>query len=157
MMWFKVHDQISHDKKFRRCSSAAVGLWVYAGARSSALLDDGFVPDWFPQSVHRVGDPDAAGLANELVDAGLWEVTEGGWQMHDYGDWNTLRADRLEALEKKRRWAESKRYRASLANLPADYHPSESNTPQSVLPQRTREEKTETAVRPRRTRAKPTK
>jgi hypothetical protein len=145
-MWFKVHDQIPFDKKFRACSSAAVGLWVYAGARSSALLDDGFVPDWFPQSVHRAGDPDAAALAVELVDAGLWEICDGGWQMHDYSDWNTTKADRMEALEKKRAWMAKKRWRAEVAALPEDYRP-----------QRTSEEKPTRTVRPRRTRAAPTK
>ncbi|MDR0848420.1 MAG: hypothetical protein LBN10_05170 [Propionibacteriaceae bacterium] len=140
MTWFKSDDRIPYNSKFRKCSLAAVGLWLYSGCRTAAQLEDGFVPYWFPDTVGADHS-----LVQELLDAGLWEPADGGWQMHDYADWNATKAQRMEAQEKMRqRKAESRR-----RNYPEDVRPQRKSTPEKTTT-------TSTTVRPKRTRAKPT-
>lgn len=100
-MWFKVDDKFHSHSKVRKVLAddpAALALWVVAGSWSSDNLEDGFVPDhqlpWLiPSGV------DA--LAQKLVAARLWRRVRGGYQFHDFGDWNPL-ADKVSALREKR-------------------------------------------------------
>ena len=134
---FGIDDQIPYNEKFHQCSLAAVGLLVYAGCRSSAQMDDGAVPVWFPATV----GADQT-MIDELVAAGLWEVSATGWQYVDFLAVNKSREQRLEALENKRQWQENARRRKAI---------------ERVRQQRTEDPKPEPRVRPQRTRARPTK
>lgn len=105
MPWFKVDDSFHGHTKVSKVSSeapAALGLWLLAGSWASANLTDGFVPDHkLPQLF-----PDAATLAPTLVAAGLWRRKRGGYQFHDWHDYNpassTVKADRDAARERMR-------------------------------------------------------
>lgn len=88
-MWFKVDDSFHSHPKVLATEPAALGLWVVAGAWSSANLTDGFVPD---HALPRLA-PDAATLARALVAAGLWTRTRGGYVFHDWCDYNPTRKD----------------------------------------------------------------
>lgn len=102
MAWFKVDDSFHSHSKVYAASPAALGLWVVAGSWSSANRKDGFVPD------HALGRllPDAAELAKELTTAGLWRRVRGGYQFHDWHDFNPtaeeIEADRKAARERMR-------------------------------------------------------
>ena len=103
MVWFKVDDGFySHPKTFD-ASDAAVALWVRAGSWAAANLTDGFVPSTLPARL--CGDPGPA--TEELIARGLWTRTRGGYQFHDWADYNPTRAkveaDRARDAEKKRR------------------------------------------------------
>ena len=116
MSWFNVDDRAHNHPKLRRCSFAALGLWVVAGAYSSDYHTDGWVPAWFPESQRRSPDDDVAALSGELVEAGLWEECPDsergpGWRMHDYADWNRTSAQITEAKEKEKARKEAARAR----------------------------------------------
>jgi hypothetical protein len=99
MPWFRIDDGLWGHPKWLATPNAARGVWTTAGAWSSANLTDGFVPRHVLRSLG--GTPkDAAAL----VSSRLWEVVEGGWQIHDFLDWNPSRekveADRAAARKR---------------------------------------------------------
>ncbi|HEY9372565.1 hypothetical protein [Streptomyces sp.] len=97
MTWFKVDDSFHSHPKVLATDPAALGLWVVAGAWSSANLTGGFVPDRaLPRLV-----PDGASLAKELVAAGLWKRSKGGYLFHDWTDYNPTAEEEREKRAKR--------------------------------------------------------
>lgn len=111
MVWFKVDDSFHSHPKVLAAEPAALGLWVVAGAWSSANLTDGFVSD---RALSRLL-PGAAELAERLVACGLWRRAKGGYRFHDWDEYNPSSTDvkkerdaareRMRALRAKRRAA----------------------------------------------------
>lgn len=100
-MWFKVDDKFHSHSKVRKALAddpASLALWVVAGSWSSDNSEDGFVPDHqLPWLIPAGADV----LAQKLVAARLWRRVRGGYQFHDFGDWNPL-ADKVKAVREKR-------------------------------------------------------
>lgn len=97
MTWFKVDDTFHAHPKVLATDPAALGLWVVAGAWSGAHLTEGFVPDHaLPRLL-----PDSAALARQLVASGLWRRVRGGYQFHDWTDYNPAASD-VRAMREKR-------------------------------------------------------
>jgi hypothetical protein len=95
MTWFKVDDNFwSHPKTFG-LSHAAVSLWVRAGSYSGNHLTDGVIERHVLGLLQ--GNDEHAG---ELVDAGLWLEVEGGWQFHDWHNYQPSKA-KVEAEREK--------------------------------------------------------
>lgn len=115
-MWFKVDDQLAFNAKVMLAGNSAMGLWVRAGSWSSAQLTGGFVPSHMATAM-------ANAMANPcdqdaLVMAGLWKEAEGGYQFHDWSDFQPD-AD----VEKEKRKATSEaRSRAGRAGAEARWH-----------------------------------
>ena len=80
MPYFPVDDSFHSHPKSMAVSLTALGLWTVAGSWSSDHLRDGFVPDHVVSSLSR-GQIE---LAKELVGAGLWKRTRGGYQFHEW-------------------------------------------------------------------------
>jgi hypothetical protein len=97
MTWFKVDDSFHAHPKVLATEADALGLWVIAGAWSSAHLTDGFVPG---HALTRLL-PDSDVLARKLVAAGLWRRTKGGYQFHDWSDFQPS-ANEVKAMREKR-------------------------------------------------------
>ena len=106
MVWFKMDDSFpSHPKVLgipRRDRLAAVGLWTLAGGWCAKQLTDGYL------AAHMVEEIGASPrLASTLVEVGLWEVSEGGFQFHDWADYNPTReeveSERESARERMKR------------------------------------------------------
>jgi hypothetical protein len=102
MTWFRVDDRLPDHRKTRKAGTAAMGLWVLAGAWSSGHLTDG----WVPRAVAlRYGN---ARLAERLVTAELWVVGEldgePGWWFHEWTDHQPTR----EQVQRRRK-ADAKR------------------------------------------------
>jgi hypothetical protein len=95
--WFRVDDRFHSHPKVLATEPAALGLWVVAGAWSSANLLDGFVPD---QALPRLL-PGSEMLAEKLVTAGLWRRIRGGYQFHDWTDYNPT-GDEVKRLREQR-------------------------------------------------------
>lgn len=107
MAWAKVDDQWWSHPKVLGLSIGARGLWVTALSWSCGQRKD-VVPTSFVRMV--AGDAfEADGLADELVESGLWRRVEGGgWAIHDWADYQdrSLSEVRAEAGRKgaAKRW-----------------------------------------------------
>ena len=86
----------------RRERLAAIGLWTLAGGWCAKQLTDGYLAE---HMVDEIGGTHKSAAA--LVDAGLWELANGGFQFHDWSDYNPTReeveADRNAARERMKR------------------------------------------------------
>lgn len=98
MTWFKVDDGLATHQKVLAAGNAAMGLWVRAGAWCSQQLTDGHVP---LATVRLLGN---VKQAKALVAAGLWIEAEGGYQFHDWSDYQPTR-ERVERTREERRQA----------------------------------------------------
>lgn len=89
MSWVKVDDKAWSHPKFTDLSGNAVRLWLFALCWCNQQETDGKIP----RGALRVlgGSPKAA---RELVSAGLWEVSEAGWEVHDFLHYQPSRAQR---------------------------------------------------------------
>lgn len=89
MSWVRLDDQLPDHPKMLDLSCEAFRLWTYCLCRANARQSGGLlarklveVTAGYFTSIER-----AAGLAAELVTAGLWHEVEGGWEIHDYEDY----------------------------------------------------------------------
>lgn len=91
-MWFKVDDQLAFNAKVVAAGNEAMGLWVRAGSWAAAQLTNGFVPEHMAIAMaNGMASAMANGMANPcgpdaLVMAGLWDEVEGGYQFHDWDE-----------------------------------------------------------------------
>ncbi len=109
MTWFKVDDSFYDHPKVFDAPDCAVALWVRAGTWSARNLTDGFVPAGMPA---RFCD-DFERAVQELIGRGLWKRTKGGFQFHDWTDYQPTRDEAIAgrdgmssggALGNHRRW-----------------------------------------------------
>lgn len=109
MTYFKVDDHFHSHPKILDLGLDAVGLWTLAGSWSGEQLTDGFIPN---SLIARLGGSQETALA--LVNAGLWEITEGGYVFHDWDAHNQTKAQVIESRELWRSKKEKQRgYRTS--------------------------------------------
>jgi hypothetical protein len=124
MTWFKVDDSFpSHPKVLaipRRDRAAAVGLWTLAGAWCAKNLTDGHLGE------HMIDElASSKKYADRLVEAGLWERTEGGYLFHDWSSpWQPTRAEveakRKEEADRKAAWRAKRVAARSAGREPVD-------------------------------------
>ncbi|WP_371053673.1 hypothetical protein [Rhodococcus gordoniae] len=108
MPWFKVDDGLAFHPKAIAAGNSAMGLWVRAGAWCSAHLTEGALPK------HMIGTLGAQNRhARRLVEVGLWEATDVGYQFIDWDDYQPTKqqveADREANRERQKRFREKKR------------------------------------------------
>jgi hypothetical protein len=100
--WFRLDDSFHSHPKILAAGNEAVGLYVRCGTYAAAHLTDGKLP----RDIVLLYGSDA--LADKLVAAKLWRRTRGGWQIHDYLDYNPSREavdnERKAAAERQKRW-----------------------------------------------------
>lgn len=96
MAWVRIDDQAPRNKKLLRAGPSACWLWVCGLAYCQSQLSDGFIPSEAMQLIGVLGAARVRRLAQSLVDAGLWEVTEGGYRVHDYLAFNATKEEALE-------------------------------------------------------------
>ena len=105
MAWFKVDDKLHSHKKTMKAGEA-MALWVVAGSWCADHLTDGFVPEYVAERLL----PDAADMAQRLVDVGLWTPAtrdgDTGWQ---YNDWTEYQPTAGEVEDRRRKRAEAGR------------------------------------------------
>lgn len=106
--WIRVDDKAPNHPKFLTAGPVASWLWICGQGYCATYLTDGFIPlaalPTFPV-------PDSQTHAERLVQANLWEVRDGGFQVHDYLDYQPSRAAvlarREEDAHRKRQERES--------------------------------------------------
>lgn len=100
MAWFKVDDTFYRHSKTGPLSFVAKGLWLHAGSWCADQLTDGFVPARMLRSWSAPEDAVA-----ELVECGCWTKVDGGYQFHDWLDYQPSRekvlADRAAGTARK--------------------------------------------------------
>lgn len=90
MTWGKIDDKLHSHPKAEDAGLEAMGLWVMALSYCVAYLTDGRITT---ARVSRLAGERGEYLAGLLVDAGLWETRQGGgWQFHDWADYQPTRA-----------------------------------------------------------------
>lgn len=87
MTWIKLDDTFPNNPKILPLSNSAFRLYIEGLCYANQYLTDGFLA----QAVVKRLDGDSAHL--ELVDAGLWDIADGGMQIHDYCEHQSSRAD----------------------------------------------------------------
>lgn len=101
MPWFRVEDSFyAHPKVLalpRRTRPADVGLWILAGTWAAFYLTDGYVPE---HVVATLGGAPAG--AARLVKCGLWDHADGGYQFHDWQNYQPTRQQVLTRRETDR-------------------------------------------------------
>lgn len=127
-MWAKVDDQWWCHPKVMGLTVGARGLWISA-LSWSCMRRDPVVPAPFLGMVAA-----EAPQAEELVAAGLWVVTEHGWRIHDWAEYQELSISEKRA-EAGRKGGSASKHEANgkqPASKPAKQTPSRSPDPVPV-------------------------
>lgn len=99
MSWVRVDDGMpEHPKVFRaatvlggpHCYARVISILIQASSFASRNLTDGFLPTAVVQHFH---DARPLQAAKAMVEANLWEAVVGGYQIHDYHEYNPTAAD----------------------------------------------------------------
>jgi len=102
MPWVKIDDQFASHPKVLKAGPAAAWLYICGLTYCNRYLTDGFIPAQAVRLLADLDDPEEQAAA--LVNAGLWEVTDGGYMVHDFLDWNPsaeeVRSEREAARER---------------------------------------------------------
>lgn len=90
MTWAKVDDHANEHRKQLAAGAEACWLWtcglMYANRQTAR---DGFIPEAAVGMLYPFKSAAyAASLALRLVAVGLWEVTDGGYLVHEFEEWN---------------------------------------------------------------------
>src|SRR5262249_52357032 len=107
MAWIRLDDQIAHHPKFLRVGPIASWLWVCCIGYAQKFLTDGFIPTEAVPTLGSVPEPNEH--ANILVKHKLLEIVDGGYQIHDYLDFNDSAACVKERKQQDRVRKESER------------------------------------------------
>lgn len=86
MTWLKKDDRFPEHRKIRRLTDAAYRLHDTALCYSAKDESDGFLDESDIDEMQH-GKRLRKNIA-ALIEAGLWEVVDGGWLLHDFLDYN---------------------------------------------------------------------
>lgn len=117
MTWVRVEPDAPYHQKLQRVGVEGFGLFVAGLCYANRCLTDGLIhqhalPAVFPGAPRRRLES----LAGQLVAAGLWEVVEGGWRVHDFHQYQPTKAEALDQMRRaSERYAAGGRSRASMA------------------------------------------
>lgn len=85
MAWVRLEPNTPTHPKVIRVGIAGFGLFVAGLCYANHYLTDGFIPAAaLPAVFPGVHGRRIVALSVSLVEAGLWEVAEGGWRIHDF-------------------------------------------------------------------------
>lgn len=89
MAHIQVEASVRTHRKFLQAGPAASWLWLCSVGYSQDGLTDGFIPF---EALNYLGVKAPQHLKAKLVEVGLWELADGGWQIHDYAKHNRTAA-----------------------------------------------------------------
>jgi len=103
MAWVRIDDEFGDCPKVVKAGPLAAILQIRAACYASKHLSDGYVPSSLvPTLLHgfdrlRIGRTPALNIdwPAYMIDAGLWEATDGGFIIHDYLDYNPTKTEVL--------------------------------------------------------------
>lgn len=94
MPWSKIDDQFYDHPKTVAAGPIGIALFVCGLSYCSRQLTDGFIAKAQVRRLIDVDDPYA--VAEKLIEVGFWEQVNGGYQVHDYLEYNPSRGQVLE-------------------------------------------------------------
>lgn len=97
MSWLKLDDKFRQHPKVLSVDFEARWLHVAGMGYAAEYLTDGFIPERVLCMLSDVANAKAS--ATHLLEAGLWEVVEGGYQIHDYLQYNPSKEEVLAMRE----------------------------------------------------------
>lgn len=100
MPYALIDDELCDHPKFAQVDLDAIGLWTLGLSWCSRHLTDGRIPTRIVERYAAGARRKAATIAAELIDVGLWEPVDGGWQYHDFHDHNPSGAEVKERRSK---------------------------------------------------------
>lgn len=131
-MWAKLDDQFYLNKKNATIDRDEQDLFFAGIIYCSGQLTDGFIPSeklmqlyiWAKLPLEANIVANAQAIAQRLVDHCYWEIVAGGYNVHDYLDWNmskeevlALKAARTEAGRRGGNKSQAKRQASAQAKL----------------------------------------
>lgn len=129
MTYVKIEDDIFRNPKVLSVSSGAKLLYIASICYSGSSLTDGFIPRNAPPMFGaEVGISKTAKAAVELVEAGLWDATERGYQVRNYLEFN----ESSEKVEKKRAAARDRANRKRGENFEESSQEVHANNPETT-------------------------
>ncbi len=112
MTWVRLDDGFAEHPKIAALSDGALALWITGLSYCNRNLTDGFIPRGVGYGQLRYCDGNAVPAIRELESLGMWTETDGGWEVHDYLDYQPSKADVL-SLREARKAAGSRGGKAS--------------------------------------------
>lgn len=94
MAWLRIDDRLFLHPKWVTTPPSARGLWITALSYCGCQMSDGFVS---ARLLTMLGGTQED--AQALVESGLWEEAEGGYQIHDFLQYNLAREDQVARQE----------------------------------------------------------
>lgn len=125
MPWVKLDDRFPSHRKIALLSDRAFRLHISAICWCAENLTDGRISDRELALVAKIRGVKAT--AQQLADAGVWDRTEDGWEIHDYLDYNPSREQVLAERKKNAERQEKFRQRKNGKPLPPDGSPDPSS------------------------------
>jgi hypothetical protein len=96
MTWARIDENAPLHPKLIRAGCTAVGLWLAGVCYCNRLLSDGVIPAKdLPMLIPGISVRTAKRAIRKLVSVGLWHERPGGYEVHDFLDYNPSRADVL--------------------------------------------------------------
>jgi hypothetical protein len=89
----------------RNGQALALAMYVHGLTYARTHTTDGFIPDEFIRSCSAFFSPGAIARTLATRSVRLWERRPGGYQIHDYHDWNRKAS---EIKEQREKWREKK-------------------------------------------------
>lgn len=126
MAHLEIETAVARHPKFQQAGPHAAWLWLCGLCYCQDGLTDGFIHQ---SALRFLGVLEPEALAQRLEEAGLWERTDDGWQVHDYLAHNRSAAE-VEQMKHRNRVSgarggqESARLRGEKAKLRAEAPPS---------------------------------
>lgn len=94
MAWLRIDDRVRTHPKIANAGPAAAWLWFCGVCYCREHLTDGYIPKSVVGSL-AMNLPSPFRHATKLVEVRLWEDALGGYQVHDFLDWNPSKAEVL--------------------------------------------------------------
>src|SRR5262245_48168555 len=108
MTWVRLADDFNDHPKVLAAGTAGIALFVCSLCWSNKQLTDGYIPLAALRRLVDLDDPSR--VAARLVEVGLWERAPGGFQIHDYEQYQpsaeSVREERRKNAERVRAWRE---------------------------------------------------
>ncbi len=131
MAWARIDDNFFNHPKVRKAGKDAVIFHMAALCHSNAFTTDGFIAeDMLELIAIQAFQRKANGLADRLVECGLWDSIEGGYLIHDYLEYNYSK-QQVEEIKSKRSAAGKQGGRPTKANEKQNESKMKANIKQS--------------------------